>query len=193
MHYPYNAIFGSGLLNSFEAALHSAYLSLKVTALLGVISVHSSQKDARKIEQGFALGHRNVKFLREAESGGQLDMSAPKAKADSMGKTTIDVECDTKRVALGPRVVEKTMLIAQYQLSEEEAELLSFQDKNNDVFTWTTIDLIGLSRSITEHKLHVNPSAKSRKQKLHKMPDKKVAIVKAEVQRLLGVGFIREV
>jgi hypothetical protein len=114
MRYPYNAIFGSGLLNSFEAALHSAYLSLKVTALLGVISVHNSQKDARKIEQGFTLGHRNVKFLREAESGGQLDMSAPKAKADSMGKTTIDVECDTKRVALGPRVVEKTMLIAQY-------------------------------------------------------------------------------
>jgi hypothetical protein len=71
--------------------------------------------------------------------------------------------------------------------------LLSFQDKNNDVFTWTTIDLIGLSRSIIEHKLHVNPSTKSRKQKLHKMPDKKVAIVKAEVQRLLGVGFIREV
>jgi hypothetical protein len=70
---------------------------------------------------------------------------------------------------------------------------LSFQDKNNDVFTWTTIDLIGLSRSIIKHKLHVNPSAKSRKQKLHKMPDKKVAVVKAEVQRLLGVGFIREV
>jgi hypothetical protein len=30
MHYPYNAIFGRGLLNTFEEALHSAYLCLKV-------------------------------------------------------------------------------------------------------------------------------------------------------------------
>jgi hypothetical protein len=54
MRYPYNTIFGIGLLNTFEATLHSAYLCLKVPALLGVISVHGSQKDARNIEQGFA-------------------------------------------------------------------------------------------------------------------------------------------
>jgi hypothetical protein len=49
MHYPYNAIFGRGLLNTFEAALHLAYLCLKVPASLGVISVHGSQEDARNI------------------------------------------------------------------------------------------------------------------------------------------------
>jgi hypothetical protein len=30
MLYPYNAIFGRGLLNTFKAALHSGYLCLKV-------------------------------------------------------------------------------------------------------------------------------------------------------------------
>jgi hypothetical protein len=39
----------------------------------------------------------------------------------------------------------------------------------------------------------VNPSVKPRKQKLCKMPDEKGAAAKAEVQRLLDVGFIREV
>jgi hypothetical protein len=39
MSYPYNAIFGRGLLNTFEAALHSAYLCLKVPVTFGVISV----------------------------------------------------------------------------------------------------------------------------------------------------------
>jgi hypothetical protein len=34
MLYPYNAIFGRGLLNTFEAALHLAYLCLKVPATL---------------------------------------------------------------------------------------------------------------------------------------------------------------
>jgi hypothetical protein len=63
MNYPYNAIFGRGLLNTFEATLHSLYLCLKGTATLGVISIHGSQNDARNIEQCFALGHRNVNCL----------------------------------------------------------------------------------------------------------------------------------
>jgi hypothetical protein len=69
--------------------------------------------------------------------------------------------------------------------------LLLFLDKNNDVFAWQTSDLIGVSRDIIEHKLQVNPIARSRKQKLHKKSDEKVAAAKAEVQRLLDAGFIR--
>jgi hypothetical protein len=53
-------------------------------------------------------------------------------------KTTIEVECETKRVMLDPRVPNTLVLIAQDLLLEEEAELLSFLDKNIDVFTWTT-------------------------------------------------------
>jgi hypothetical protein len=63
MAYPYNAIFGRGLLNTFEAALHSAYLCLKVLATFGVINVFDSQQEARNIENGFTLGHKNVHFL----------------------------------------------------------------------------------------------------------------------------------
>jgi hypothetical protein len=43
MTYPYNAIFGRGLLNTFEATLHSAYLCLKVPATFKVISIFGSQ------------------------------------------------------------------------------------------------------------------------------------------------------
>jgi hypothetical protein len=63
--YPYNAIFGRGLLNTFEATLHSRYLCLKIPATFRVISIFNSQKDARNIEQGFAPDHKNVHFLRE--------------------------------------------------------------------------------------------------------------------------------
>jgi hypothetical protein len=63
MLYPYNAIFGRGLLNTFEAALHSGYLCLKIPASFRVISVFGNQKDVRNIEQGFTPGHKNVHFL----------------------------------------------------------------------------------------------------------------------------------
>jgi hypothetical protein len=42
MSYPYNAIFGRGLLNTFKAALHSLYLCLKLPAATGVITIHGS-------------------------------------------------------------------------------------------------------------------------------------------------------
>jgi hypothetical protein len=63
--------------------------------------------------------------------------------------------------------------------------LLSFLDKNNDVFAWRTSNLTGVSSDIIEHKLQVNPSTKPRKQKLCKMSDEKVVAAKAEVQKLL--------
>jgi hypothetical protein len=65
MTYPYNAIFGKGLLNTFKATLHSAYLCLKVPATFGVITVFGSQQEDRNIVKGFAPGHKNVHFLQE--------------------------------------------------------------------------------------------------------------------------------
>jgi hypothetical protein len=65
MPYPYNAIFGRGLLNTFEVALHSGYLCLKIPATFGVIIVFGSQQDARNIDKCFPLGHKNVHFLLE--------------------------------------------------------------------------------------------------------------------------------
>jgi hypothetical protein len=63
MPYPYNAIFRRCLLNTFEAALHSAYLYLKIPVTFGVIYVFGSQQEAINIKKGFALGHKNVHFL----------------------------------------------------------------------------------------------------------------------------------
>jgi hypothetical protein len=56
--YPYNAIFRRGFLNTFEAALHSMYLYLKIPATLCIITIFSCQKEDRNIECGFALGHK---------------------------------------------------------------------------------------------------------------------------------------
>jgi hypothetical protein len=72
-------------------------------------------------------------------------------------------------------------MISQDLTSREEAELLSFLDKNNDVLAQRTSDLMGVSRDIIEHKLQVNRAAKPRKQRLHKMSDENVTTMKVEV------------
>jgi hypothetical protein len=76
---------------------------------------------------------------------------------------------------------------------QEQAELLTFLDKNSDVFTWSTSDLVEVSRDVIEHRLQFNPSAKPMKQKLHKISEEKVEAARVEVQRMLDAGFIREV
>jgi hypothetical protein len=53
---------GWGLLNTFEPALHSGYLWLKVPATFGIITIFVNQKEARNIECGFAPRHNNVHF-----------------------------------------------------------------------------------------------------------------------------------
>jgi hypothetical protein len=142
MIYPYNAIFERGLLNIFEAALHSLYLCLKVPTALGVISIHGSKKDARNIEQDFAPVHRNVNFLQD-EKVENCNSDAKSNNEDIFAGEPIELECETKRVLLDPRVPDKAVMISQDLSASEEAELLSFLDKNINVFAWQTSDLTG--------------------------------------------------
>jgi hypothetical protein len=65
--------------------------------------------------------------------------------------------------------------------------------KNKDVFAWTANDLCGVNRDVIEHSLNVDPSFRSRKQRLQKMSDDKAEGAQNEVKRLLSVGVIREV
>jgi hypothetical protein len=111
MLYPYNAIFTRGLLNTFEAALHSAYLCLKVPATFGAITMCSSQKEARNIEHGFALGHRNVHFLREGIDQYEPQQPLPKEKPPAKFGGTTEAEDEGKRVYWSwnkPRKANKT-------------------------------------------------------------------------------------
>jgi hypothetical protein len=82
---------------------------------------------------------------------------------------------------LDPRVPDKTVCISTEANQKDQVELLSFLDKNSDVFTRSTSDVVGLNIHVIEHQLQVSPNAKPKKQKLHKMAEEKVQAVKAEV------------
>jgi hypothetical protein len=151
MLYPCNAILRWGLLNTFEATLHSTYLYLKVPATFSVITIFGSQKEARNIERGFAPGHKNVTFLREDTN--QPEQPLPKQEISVEFKKAIEANSDFTRVALDPRVLDRTVCIGAKLSLEKQAELLQFLDKNSDVFIWSTFDLIGVSREVIQHKL----------------------------------------
>jgi hypothetical protein len=102
MTYPYNAIFGRGLLNTFEVALHSTYMCLKILATFGVITVFDSQQEARNIEKDFAPCHKNMHFLQEQQE--QQETQPP-----TECRKFIEAEGEFRKVPLDPRVLDKTM------------------------------------------------------------------------------------
>jgi hypothetical protein len=107
MPYPYSAIFGRGLLNTFEPALHSAYLCLKLPAAFGVISLFGSQQEARNIEKGFTSGHKNVHILREQPD----EPKQHKAEPLEEHRKIIKAEGEFKKLPLHPRVPDQTICI----------------------------------------------------------------------------------
>jgi hypothetical protein len=93
----------------------------------------------------------------------------------------IEAEGEFQKVLLDPRVPDKTVYVGIEANMQEQVEILSFLDKNSDVFTWSTSDLVGVSRDVIEHQLQVSLNARPKKQKLHKMMEEKVEAAKAEV------------
>jgi hypothetical protein len=189
MYYPYNGILGRGFLNKFEAVIHQGYLCVKIPATQWVITIWGHQNDGRNLERGRTPGQRNVHALDEAVKGKEV-VKQPKADSE---KVNMQPDCDTKKVLLDVMVLDQTVIIGSNLSLEEEAMLVQFLQKNKDVFAWSAKDLTGVDRSFIEHRLNIDPSVKPRRQKLRKMSDDKVVVVKSEVQRLLDASVICEV
>ena len=65
--------------------------------------------------------------------------------------------------------------------------------KNIDIFAWGPDEVGGVSPDLIMHHLAVKPEARPKKQKLRKMSADRREAVKAEVNKLLKAGVIREI
>jgi hypothetical protein len=99
----------------------------------------------------------------------------------------------TKAVPLDPATSKKTVVISEDLTSRDKAKLISLLSRNKDVFAWSALDLVGVSCSIIEHGLGIDPSVRPKKQRLRKMSDEKIEAAKAEVHRLLEANFIEPI
>ncbi|KAI5322760.1 hypothetical protein L3X38_031832 [Prunus dulcis] len=61
------------------------------------------------------------------------------------------------------------------------------------MFAWSSSDMPGIDSNIICHRLHVNPACKPVEQKRRNFAPERVAIIEAEIDKLLAAGFIEEV
>jgi hypothetical protein len=175
MVYPYNAIMGRGSINKFEAAIHGLYLCMKIPGPEGVITIYGNQQAARNIERDFVPGQRNVHYLTAQREVPESASPTPKEHE----KAQLQSNDGTKTVPLNQATPKQMVIISEDLTSHDEERLLSCLSKNKDVFAWSAIDLIGVSRSIIEDSLGIDPSVRPKKQRLRKMSDEKTEAAKA--------------
>jgi hypothetical protein len=189
MVYPYNTIMGQGSINKFEAAIHGLYLCMKIPGPQGAKTVYGNQQTARNIERDFVLGQWNVHCLTT-----QREVSeATRLAANEHEKAQLQSNDGTKTIPLDPATPKQTVIISEDLTSQDEEKLISCLSRNKDVFAWSALDLVGVSRTVIEHSLAIDPSVRPKKQRLRKMFDEKTEAAKAEVHFLLEANFIEPV
>jgi hypothetical protein len=189
MVYPYNAIMGQGSINKFEAAIHGLYLCMKIPGPQGMITVYGDQQTVHNIERDFVPRQWNVHCLTAEREGFESNRPVEYEKV----KAQLQSNDGTKAVPLDPAMPRQTVIISEDLTSRDEEKLLSCLSQNKDVFAWSTLDPVGVSRSIIEHSLGINPLVRPKKQRLQKMSNEKTEAAKAEVHRLLEAWFIEPI
>nr|ABA93826.2 retrotransposon protein, putative, unclassified [Oryza sativa Japonica Group] len=160
---PYNAVLGRPALVKFMAAVHYAYLQMKMPGPGGPISVHGDLKVALACMEQRA---DHLAAASKPEDGNErLSTSVPAAPRQRM------ITCD----------------------EVPEDALVSFLRANADVFAWRPADMPGVPREVIEHRLAVRPGARPVRQKVRRQAPERQAFIREEVARLFEAGFIREV
>jgi hypothetical protein len=135
---------------------------MKIPGPQGVITVYGDQQTAHNIERDFVLGQRNVHCLMKEREGFENNRPVEDEKV----KAQLQSNDGTKAVPLYPATSKQTVIISEYLTSRDEEKLLSCLSQNKDDFAWSTLDLVGVSRSIIEHSLGIDPSVRPKKQRL---------------------------
>ncbi|KAM1185305.1 hypothetical protein ACFX2G_014930 [Malus domestica] len=71
--------------------------------------------------------------------------------------------------------------------------LITFLQENTEVFAWSYEDMPSISPDIICHRLSIDPKTKLVRQKRRSYDAKRYKTMKAEVEKLKGIGFVREV
>ncbi|KAM1481796.1 hypothetical protein ACFXTO_034178 [Malus domestica] len=71
--------------------------------------------------------------------------------------------------------------------------LISFLQENTEVFAWSYEDMPGISLDIICHRLSIDPKTKPVRQKRRSYDAERYEAMKAEVEKLKGIGFVRKV
>jgi hypothetical protein len=189
----YHAILGRPCYAKFMAVPNYTYLKMKMSGPKGVITSGSSIEhafdcDVECVEhtKALALDEALVANLEKLVNK-DLDSSAKNASSFEAAK-------QTKEVPLDPAAPEgKVFRVSSTLDPKQEVVLVDFLRANADIFAWSSSDMPGILREVTEHSLYILPHSQAVQQQLRRFDEERHRAIGVELWKLLEAGFIKEV
>ncbi|GJZ22268.1 hypothetical protein Tco_0559307 [Tanacetum coccineum] len=97
------------------------------------------------------------------------------------------------KIALHPNFPDQEVAIGGTLSTEGRTELCSLLKKNLDIFVWQPSDMIGVPRSVVEHRLNIREGYSPVRQKKRGQAPERLKAIQAEVQKLVEAGIMGEV
>jgi len=188
-HTSYNILLGRPSLNTLGAIVSTYHLAMKFPSASGdIITVHVDQPTARRCY---------------ADSLRERPESPPRRAVNNVEKVPGEAEVD-----LDPRVsseerVEPIESTEEFHFDEHRythvsktlvktPEMREVLQRNVDLFAWSAVDMPSIDPRVASHKLSIFQEARPVAQKRRKMGGEKREAARAEVQKLISAGFIKE-
>ncbi|XP_077223405.1 uncharacterized protein LOC143857018 [Tasmannia lanceolata] len=182
--FAYNAIIGRPALRDLEAVVSTPHLQLKFPTRTGIGEVRGQQMTAR---QCYVASLRGSNAPAENFTIGSED---PRERARTIrGEPTKELDS----IPIDEDQPEKQVRISSLLKGTLRDRMISFLRANIDVLAWSAQDMPGIPPEMAVHRLNVNPTFKPVQQKKRNFAVERQTHIKAEVEKLLQAGFIREI
>ncbi|CAL8175328.1 unnamed protein product [Prunus armeniaca] len=100
---------------------------------------------------------------------------------------------DLELVTLDENIPDRQVRIGTSLSQELRSDLVAFLRLNSEVFAWSYNDMPGISPEIISHRLSINPAIRPVRQKRRAYDPERYEAMRAEVDKLTSIGFIKEV
>ncbi|CAL8993373.1 unnamed protein product, partial [Prunus brigantina] len=178
----YNAIIGRPALTRMKAILSPHMLLLKFPTQSGIAA---NQTPMQGTPETLAVTHPNLPNGRggtDPPDDPRDDNATPQAQPAEELETISLSDVQDRQVRIGTSLSPSL-----------RSEFISFLRANSEVFAWSYDDMPGISPDVISHKLSIYPSFKPVRQKRRSYDTERYEAMKAEVDKLQAIGFIREV
>ncbi|CAL2271134.1 unnamed protein product [Prunus armeniaca] len=195
---PYNGIMGRPWIYKINAITSATHQKIRYPIPWGGVGqINNDQAMARKCSAKGLKKSKQAQFLpvsqadlkKQSKRQDQAEEICPEVFPEEGWKPEEDVEL----ILLDLDQPNKKARIGSRLSPDEKVELTTFLQNNKDMFAWSPPDMPSIDPKIISHRLHVNPACTPVAQKRRNFTPERVAIIEAEIDKLLAVGFIEEV
>ncbi|XP_068329796.1 uncharacterized protein [Pyrus communis] len=171
----YNVIFGRTDINGLEAMVSTHMLLMKFSTLYGNGYIKGDQLSARScyntlVKQQHLLVPKETLIIHD------------QVIKTSLNKANLDLHGGNSQ----PDDPRDDSFTQQAQHAEE-------LKKNTEIFAWSYEDMPNISPDIIYHHLSIDPKTKPVRQKQRSYDAERYEAIKAEIEKLKSIGFVREV